>query len=84
MASATAASPISKVSLSRALTHAMSRQCSASLARAHAAASWVLPAPEVPVSTTNGLGLARFSCVSRTGRGWEPGRRTRISLTTTW
>ena len=60
---------------------AMSRQCSASLARAHAAASWVLPAPEVPVSTTNGLGLAgSVALAGRAGAGnraAEPGYHLR-------
>ena len=83
-ASATAASPASRVSLSRALTHAMSRQLSASLARAYAAASWVLPTPEVPVSTTGGLWPTRFSCASKACLGWKPGRGAGISPTTTW
>ena len=75
VASATAANPASRLSLSRALTHAISRQPPASLARAYAAASWVLPTPRVPVSTTTGGSwLARFSCASSAGLGWRPGR----------
>ena len=66
------------------LTHAISRQPSASLARAYAAASWVLPTPQVPVSTTDGLWLIRFSCAIRASLGWKPGRRAGISPTTTW
>ncbi len=47
----------------------------ASLARAHAAASSVLPAPAAPVSTTaRDPWLARFSCARRAGLGCRPGR----------
>ena len=59
-ASATAAKPASKLPGSFAFTQATRRHLSASLARAYAAASFVLPTPRMPITarTTEARGPA--------------------------